>query len=50
MQDQTLDILIIYVIRTIPYTDRNDLLMNSAEAICLEINKPKSKALKTNIL
>ena len=30
----------IYVRRTIPYTDRNDLLTNNAEAICLEINKP----------
>ena len=32
----------IYVRRTIPYTDRNDLLTNNAEAICLEINKPKT--------
>ena len=35
----------IYVRRTIPYIDRNDLLTNNAEAICLEKNKPKTKAL-----
>ena len=35
----------IYVRRTIPYIDRNGLLTNNVEAIRLEINKPKTKAL-----
>ncbi len=35
----------IYVRSTIPYTERNDLLVSNVEALCLEIRKPKSKAL-----
>jgi hypothetical protein len=30
----------LYVRNTIPYSDRNDLLPNNVEAICIEINKP----------
>ena len=35
----------LYVRNTIPYSDRNDLLANIVEAICIEINKPNSKPL-----
>jgi hypothetical protein len=35
----------LYVRNTIPHSDRNDLLPNNVEAICIEINKPNSKPL-----
>ena len=37
-------IVLIYISETIPFSERNDLILNSLEMICIEIKKPHNKS------
>ena len=36
--------VLIYISETIPFSERNDLILNSLEMICIEIKKPHNKS------